>query len=202
METYKKKIIITLLAASFLLMAGCGSKQRPALSDSQNPIEIALSLNNELAELPPSKEAISNRFYEPATERTTVDSVIQLSEKLAQLSEKLSQEKQRNTALLSLNKELKQKILATEPDLVQAKKELKDANNLLIEMRLELNNWKVDIIGFRNEMRLADTEQLHALLKILKVLGGEVNNEFEEPGNNNATSSTSQRTDESEINES
>jgi len=37
-----------------------------------------------------------------------------------------------------------------------------------------LNNWKTDILGFRDEMRDAETAQLEALLKILKVLGGEV----------------------------
>ena len=60
-------------------------------------------------------------------------------------------------------------------ELEQAKKELAEANDLLIEMRIELNNWKSNIIGFRDEMRDADKYQLEALLKILKVLGGEVN---------------------------
>ena len=41
-------------------------------------------------------------------------------------------------------------------------------------MRIELNNWKIDILGFRDEIRDAETAQLEALLKILKVLGGEV----------------------------
>ena len=37
-----------------------------------------------------------------------------------------------------------------------------------------MNNWKTDILGFRDEIRDAETAQLEALLKILKVLGGEV----------------------------
>ncbi len=53
-------------------------------------------------------------------------------------------------------------------------KELAEANDTLIEMRIELNNWKVDILGFRDEIREADTEQLKALIKILEVLGGEI----------------------------
>jgi hypothetical protein len=40
-------------------------------------------------------------------------------------------------------------------------------------MLIELNNWKTDVIGFREEIRAADRAQLEALLKILKVLGGE-----------------------------
>jgi 5-enolpyruvylshikimate-3-phosphate synthase len=37
-----------------------------------------------------------------------------------------------------------------------------------------LNNWKMNILGYRDEMRDAETAQLEALLKILKALGGEV----------------------------
>ena len=54
-------------------------------------------------------------------------------------------------------------------------------------MRVELNNWKTNVLGFREEMRQADTEQLKALLKVLTILGGEVkgtsnnSNESQEP---------------------
>ena len=41
-------------------------------------------------------------------------------------------------------------------------------------MRIELNNWKGNIIGFREEMREAQTTQLEALFKILTLLGGQV----------------------------
>jgi hypothetical protein len=54
---------------------------------------------------------------------------------------------------------------------------LSEANGLLIEMRVELNNWKSDILGFRDEMRNAETAQLETLLRILKVLGGQVTTE-------------------------
>jgi hypothetical protein len=44
----------------------------------------------------------------------------------------------------------------------------------LIEMLSELNNWKNNILGFRGEMREAAKAQLEALLKVLEVLGGEM----------------------------
>ena len=65
-------------------------------------------------------------------------------------------------------------LVTLEPKLQQTQKELAEANDLLIEMRIELNNWKTDILGFRAEMRDAEKTQLEALLKILNVLGGEV----------------------------
>ena len=47
-------------------------------------------------------------------------------------------------------------------------------------MRIELNNWKTDVLGFREEMRDAEIEQLRALLKILEILGGEVKPESDQ----------------------
>ena len=57
---------------------------------------------------------------------------------------------------------------------MQTKKELTQANELLIEMRIELNNWKTNILGFRDEIRDTEKAQFEALLKILEVLGGEI----------------------------
>ncbi len=43
----------------------------------------------------------------------------------------------------------------------------------MLKCVLSLNNWKNDVLGFREEMRSAQTAQLQALMKILKALGGE-----------------------------
>ena len=56
----------------------------------------------------------------------------------------------------------------------QTRKELAETTELVIDMRIELNNWKTDILGFRDEIRTAEKTQLEALLKILTILGGEV----------------------------
>jgi hypothetical protein len=82
--------------------------------------------------------------------------------------------RQLNKELIVQNKLLGDKVATLDTQLKQAQKELNEANNFLIEMRVELNNWKVDILGFRDEMRGAEKAQLEALFKILKALGGEV----------------------------
>ena len=99
---------------------------------------------------------------------------LELSKKYAALSEEATQLKLERQDLVSENQQLKQKLAALQTESDQAKKELTEANDLLIEMRVELNNWKADVLGFRDEMRQADKVQLETLLKILKVLGGEV----------------------------
>ncbi len=85
--------------------------------------------------------------------------------------------RQENQTVIADNRRLKDRLAVLETQLQQTQKELNEANDLLIEMRIELNNWKTDVLSFRDEMRDADSAQLQALLKILQILGGEVKTE-------------------------
>ncbi|MHC4259038.1 MAG: hypothetical protein ACYSTF_01305 [Planctomycetota bacterium] len=100
-------------------------------------------------------------------------SAIELSKKYAELSQEATVLRQKNQDFNAKNNQLKDQVAILEAQLQQAQKELTEANDLLIEMRIELNNWKTDVLGFRGEMRDAEKAQLQALLKILEVLGGE-----------------------------
>jgi uncharacterized coiled-coil DUF342 family protein len=101
------------------------------------------------------------------------ESAIELSKKYAELSQEVTVLRQKNQDFNAKNHQLKDQVVILEAQLQQATKELTEANDLLIEMRIELNNWKTDVLGFRGEMREAEKAQLQALLKILEVLGGE-----------------------------
>jgi DNA anti-recombination protein RmuC len=113
---------------------------------------------------------------------------MELSQKYAKLSAEAAVLHQENQDLISKNLQLKDQNAALKAQLQQTQKELTEANDLMIEMRIELNNWKTDIIGFRDEMREADSSQLQALLRILKILGGEVKTEAAQQ--DNATSAS------------
>ena len=106
-----------------------------------------------------------------------METAIQLSEQYARLSEEAAALRQQNQEATALNEELRTQTEILRSQLTQTQKELTQANELLIEMRIELNNWKADILGFRDEMRKAETAQLETLFKILKVLGGQVETE-------------------------
>jgi predicted nuclease with TOPRIM domain len=97
-----------------------------------------------------------------------------LSKKYARLSEQAAELKQNNQDLTAENSKLKEQVVSLDARLQQAQKELNEANVLLREMLVELNNWKMNVIGFRDEMRDAEKAQLEALLRILEVLGGQV----------------------------
>jgi chromosome segregation ATPase len=143
----------------------------------QQPVEVVLR-----PDTPDYQSNTASKRFEKSLSQgsTAVESAIKLSEKYSQLAEEMAQVKQKNHDLTAENQRLNDRLALLEPELRQAKKELAEANDLLVEMRIELNNWKTDVLGFREEMRDAEIEQLRALLKILEILGGEVKPESDQ----------------------
>jgi chromosome segregation ATPase len=150
-------LVWTAAAALFLQFVGCRS---------ENPTRTDLHLNNA-----PSSNAASSEPGSP----TAVESAIALSDKYAKLSEEAAALRQNKQKLDTENQQLKDDLQNCRTQSEQAQKELAQANDLLLQTRLELNNWKNDVLGFRGEMRDSQKAQLDALLKILKLMGGEVN---------------------------
>ena len=174
MQTNKKTILILISLMPIFLLSNCVSVQEP--------LEVAVRSDSAVRPSSPKSEkqqsaSVAKRFQESASQiqnPTVVESAMELSKKYAKLSEEAAVLWQQNKDLIVQKQQLEDKVVALEAQLQQAQRELSEANDLLMSMRIELNNWKVDILGFRDEIRNAETAQLEALLKILKVLGGEV----------------------------
>jgi chromosome segregation ATPase len=160
MQANTKTAILAFAAPAILLLCGCSAQKQSAIHPD-DPLQKYWNEN------------VAKRFLEPGSRATAADSAIQLSEKYATLSEDAAALRQQNQDLTARNQQLKEQTTALDAQIQQARKELAEANDLLIEMRIELNNWKSNILGFRDEMREAETAQLEALLKILNVLGGQ-----------------------------
>jgi len=127
---------------------------------------------NKPAVAPPTTPA---SFQEPSSRApNAVQSAIEMSQKVADLSEQLSALREDKRSLTAENEQFKAQVTELGPKLQQAQKELEEANDLLMEFRLDLNTWENNVLGFRSEMRDADQAQLEALLKILQLLGGEI----------------------------
>ena len=166
MKSNKKTIFILISLMPIFLLSNCVSVQEP-------PKVAARPDSTEIQQ----SASVAKRFQESASQiqnPTVVASAMELSKKHVILSEQATVLRQQNRELIVQKQQLKDQVVALEAQLRQMQKELTEANDLLITMRIELNNWKVDILGFRDEIRNAETAQLEALLKILKVLGGEV----------------------------
>lgn len=174
MKANKKIFSFLILSALTFLLAGCPIIQMPIeTAPKPNPQE---NQNNDM----------SKRFQDVAPNRQTiVDSAIELSKKNTELFEKMTVMQQDNQELAAENQRLQEHVAILEPELKQAKKELKEANDLLIEMRIELNNWKTDILGYRDEMREAYTAQMEIMLKIAQAMGAEIMSE--QPDSNQTT---------------
>lgn len=123
-----------------------------------------------------SKSDMPGRFQDQTVagiSGSAARSAIELSAKYTKAVEQATVLKAENEKLIEENEQLKNALAPCQTDLTQAQKELAEANDLLIEMRIEMNNWKTNILGFREEMRNAENAQLDALVKILEVLGGQ-----------------------------
>jgi chromosome segregation ATPase len=167
MTTNNKIMFFLVATAIILLQLSCSVPQRPVPLSGLLDVEPAYQ-----------RPATAARFRRSAPQGpTAVESAIELSEKHAMLSEEAAQLRERNKSLIVENGRLKEKSAAADAQLQQVQKELTEANAMLMEMVVELNSWKSDVIGFREEMRVAEKAQLQTLLRILEALGGEVNPE-------------------------
>ncbi len=176
MKANLRTIILLALTIAMFTLAGCARVQRIARMSMEPEKTVST--------------ASANKFKGPTQKRTSsVEIVIEMTEKYSRLSEEFLKLKQENNKFAAENQELKKQIDALQPELKKTQKELAQANNLLIDMTTELNNWKSQILGFKNEMRQADEVQLEALLKILEALGGEIK---AEPIQNNSQASAVQ----------
>ena len=155
-----------------LVLLGCSSPQSQVRSSTSSQMDQVYSPQF----LEQKQKVLAEKRFQQTIEhgQTAVESAIELSQKYAKLSEQAAVLQSQNQDLVAENSRLKEQVAELDTKLKQAQKELTEANDLLIEMRIELNNWKTDVLAFRHELREADIAQLEALLKILKILGAEV----------------------------
>ncbi len=177
MKTNKVLLMLALCPLLMSAFSGC----------SGSPGKLALVVPAE----PPRQQpaAVTAKRFQQSTPQgpTAVESAIELSKKFAELSEENATFKQRKTELENTNRQLREDLEKTQTDLQQAQKELTQANQFLVEMRVEINNWKNNVLGFRGEMRDAEKAQLEALLRILTLLGAELQTETTQSVNTDAT---------------
>jgi septal ring factor EnvC (AmiA/AmiB activator) len=147
-------------------------------SGSQNPVKIVLPPDFGEKEKPESAANPARFGHNDAEQTSAIESAVKMSQKYAKASAELTELQQKNEQMQSENKQVAEKLKQTQLELDKTKRELDEANDLIMEMRVEINNWKTDVLGFREEMRQADIAQLQTLQKVLEILGGEVTQEI------------------------
>jgi hypothetical protein len=104
---------------------------------------------------------------------TAVENAIALQDKYARALEDLRRGEEHNHALSDENRKLAETAAHLQADLAKTQQELSEANAILIQMRQEIEKWKYDVLGYRDEMRKANQAQIEALGKVLSLLGAE-----------------------------
>jgi septal ring factor EnvC (AmiA/AmiB activator) len=153
-----------------LLLAGCPGQEVSYREQTPEP-EPAEPYRGNVEYL--ADASVSTNDGE-ATAPTAVEDAVRWSQKYSQVAEKLVSAQQDRQKLANKNHELLAKVARLQTELDRAKQELREANQMLIEMRGELNRWKSNVLGFREEMRQAQEAQLARLKEIVTLLGGQV----------------------------
>ncbi len=158
-----KNLIMTIFLSLIISQLGCTIVDRPIPPQSYRPVTA------------PIAETMENRFSESKEADTNaVESALMWSNRYEELSVKTEKLRDDNSKLTISNTNLKHDIQKIQTQLDRTQAELKDANEFLQEMNLQLSKWKGDVLGFRDEMRNAQATQLEALKQIMKILGAEL----------------------------
>lgn len=158
-----KNLTITIFVSLIMLQLGCTIVDRAIPPQSYQPAAA------------PTVETMENRFSESKEADTNaVESALMWSNKYEELLVKIEKLRDDNSKLSISNTNLKHDTQKLQDELDRTKAELKDANEFLQEMNLQLSKWKGDVLGFRDEMRNAQATQLEALKQIMKILGAEL----------------------------
>jgi hypothetical protein len=159
-----RTILVIMLAAAALAPVGCASQ---AATQPWSPPQPAH---------PPTQEAVFlPKVAEPESPLpTAVETTLVLQEKYSRSLEDLQRERDRNRELSEEKQRLIENANKLQIELAKAQQELGEANTLLVQVRQELEKWKNDVLGFRDEMRQASKSQIDALAKVMNLLGAEV----------------------------
>ncbi len=109
---------------------------------------------------------------------SAMEAAMEWSNRYHQVSSDRDLLQRENRELAQENQKIKTELDQLKFNLTRAEKELSEANDMMMEMTQALEKWKTDVLGFRKEMQMAQKVQLEALIKILKLIGGDVDKEL------------------------
>lgn len=170
-ESGVKKINLIIWTVPFCFAAGCTAPDDPLTI--LKPQEMAPAPTAPMV-IEQSSQDVQRRF-ETGTEQSSgaVQNAVMWAQRYEEMSLSNNELRQKNNELFLENNKLTQEAQKLQLSLDMTRKELAEANAFLQEMHAELNKWKSDVLGYRDEMRQAQKAQIEALAKILKVLGAE-----------------------------
>lgn len=172
--------MLIVLLAGLACLAGCqttASTQDSSAAPAPAPVQSAQSQ----PEAPPAEPQLPAAVPAPEPVRkTAVEQAIQWSQLYADALGKLAGKDRQISDLREEKAEIEADRDVLSRRVKQAEQELADANDLLVKMDANLEEWRESVLGFREEMRISEAAQMEALQKILSLLGAEVTEDAEE----------------------
>ena len=162
----KKVMVVALIAVMGMAVGGCGNF----------PGNLFSSRNNQ------AKADRGAGYLRDASlvdegggsGRDAVQNARQWAKKYATLADKCIKLQLENKVANDQNRKLDGQVAKLKGELAQAKKEVSEANSMLDDLNKELAKWKRDVLGFREEMRLAQQAQMKMMSRIIMLMGGTV----------------------------
>jgi len=164
--------VLTAIVITSVLFAGCELPNEYAIGrPAAEPAQTVPDPSPMVIDQTPEK--MQKRFDPTIQGGDSEQDDVQWARRYEELSIGNNALRETNHELTLENTQFKQQVNALESDLEQTRKDLAEANEFLGQMHLELNKWKTDVLGFRQEIRQAQQVQMEALGKILRILGAE-----------------------------
>ncbi len=158
----RSAMIFVSLAAAFALLVGCGPQPAPTTG---TPTTGAAGEAGYLG-----RNSIKSDNGDASS---AVESALAWSEKYAKVSEDLTKVQQQKLDIEDANKKLTVQVAKLQAENENTQKDLAEANQMLVELRRELDKWQQSVLGFRDEMRDAQKAQMEALRRLMVFLGAE-----------------------------
>jgi chromosome segregation ATPase len=157
------------LVGTIVAIAGCQSLNEKVIPPLGEPTQAEPVMT-----VQQSEGSMERRFSDTAeTKVDPVQVITTWSQRYDDLFRQTEQLRESNTKITLDNTRLQQEVEKLKAELQQCRRDMEQSNAVLEQAHLELSKWKADVLGFRDEIRQAQTAQLSALTKILRILGAE-----------------------------
>ncbi|MCE5326292.1 MAG: hypothetical protein LLG01_07730 [Planctomycetaceae bacterium] len=148
---------------------GCGSMNFPQMQTQRQEAPAAT----------PTGEAQSDymakaaRAESGAGGESAVDTALAWAKKYAEAQMRVATLEQENRTLSDRNRVVTTQLDTAKGQLTTAQRELAEANAMMKDLEARLAKWQESVLGYRQEMREAQKAQMDAMVKVIRLLGGE-----------------------------
>ena len=160
----------TIQTMSFILLTGAMLAGCDYKFQSRPPSAVAASENTEKG----SGEGLLNNWRGVTDNTDAVAIGAQAVKKRDETMDKLEEVRKQHRLLLDKDKISQEDISKLEAKLAGTEKELTEANEMLMEMQVELAKWKKDVLSFREEMRDSQKVLIEGVTRLHVLISGGV----------------------------